>query len=43
MTAIKIGCTWEDLDEILFGDGEDPDQEEIPEDTFKGIMEVANV
>lgn len=43
MGKIKINCTWDELDEILFGDGEDPVQEEIPEDTFKRIMEVANV
>lgn len=35
--------TFDDLDEILFGSDEDSIQDEIPEDVFDELMEVANV
>lgn len=44
MVTINIcGITWDDLDEILYGSDEEPVTDEIPEEDFELIKEVADV
>lgn len=43
MATIRIGgITWDDLDEIIYGSDAEPVTDEIPEEDFELIKEVAD-